>query len=64
METVDVRKSLRLTRRKRFYRIGLDEDFGNKWCVAVVDFLLEFQLRPRDVLGMEQSERLRATSGS
>lgn len=50
-----------LTRRKRLYRIGLDEDLWNKGCVAVVDFFLEFQLRPHNILGVEQFECLGTT---
>lgn len=52
----------RLTWRKRFYCIGLHEDLRNKRCVAVVNFFLEFQLRPCNILGMEQPEHLRATA--
>ncbi len=51
-----------LTRGKRLYCIGLDEDLGNKWCVAVVNFFSEFQLRPCNVLGVEQSECLGTTA--
>lgn len=51
-----------LTRWKWLYRIGLDEDLRNKWCVTVINFLLEFQLRPRHILGVQQSERLRTAT--
>lgn len=51
-----------LTRGKRLYCVGLDEDLGNKRRVAVVNFFFEFQLRPRDILGVKQSERLRSTA--
>lgn len=60
----DVRKRLLLTRRKSLFCIGLDEDLGNKWCVAVVNFFLEFQLRPRNILRVEKAERLRTTFGA
>lgn len=39
-----------------------DKDLGDKRCVAVVNFLFEFQLRPRDILGMKQTEHLRTAA--
>lgn len=55
-------EKVRPTRWKRLRRVGLDEDLGNKRRVAVVDFFLEFQLRPRNVLGLEQPEHVRAAA--
>lgn len=49
-----------LTWRKRLGCIGLNENLGDKWRVAVVDLFLEFELRPHNILGMEQSEHFRA----
>lgn len=56
-------KSNRLTWWKSFNRIRFDKDLGNKRCVAVVNFLLELQLRPRNILGMKQTERPRTATG-
>lgn len=47
---------------KRLQCVGLDEDLGNKRRVAVVDFFPEFQLRPRNVPGLEQPEHVRAAA--
>ena len=47
-----------LTGWKRFGGVGLDEDLGNEGNVAVVHFLFELHLRPGDVPGLEQTERL------
>ena len=48
----------RRTRRERFGGVGLDEDLGNEGSVAVVHFLFELHLRPGDVPGLQQPERL------
>lgn len=53
-----------LTRWKGLYCIGLDEDLGHKRCVAVINFFLEFQLRPGYILGVVESVRLRVTAGA
>lgn len=42
----------------------LDKYLGNKRCVAVVNFLLEFQLWPCNVLGVEKTEHLRTAAGA
>lgn len=39
-----------------------DKDLGNKRSVAVVNFLLEFQLRPRNILSVKQAEHLRTAT--
>lgn len=59
---VRLKKLFGLTWGKSLNSIRLNKDLGNKRCVAVVNFLLEFQLWPCNILGMKQSEHLKTAA--
>lgn len=56
--TRETRRQAEHTGWKGLHGVGLDEDLGDEGHVVVVHLLLEFELRPRDVLGLQQPEGL------
>lgn len=57
----DPAKFTSLTFWQRLLSVGFHKDFRDEWGVGVIDLLFELELRPEDVLGVQQPERLRFT---
>lgn len=56
--TIETLNDVSLTRWEWLHCMGFGKDLGDKWRVAVVNLLLEFQLRSGDVLGVHEPEGL------